>query len=320
VRWYGRTLPSAADAVWRRATRGTEPAHVAYVARRALLADLRVSIREERPDVVHLFGWGTAALWPHLDGVPAVHDAVDPWAANLDNRTVSGLQALLDRGEAGRVVTHETRHYPHLAAVVVRTEEDADLLRRQVPGVTAAVVPNGVDAGPLPSPPSADPVLAFLGSYDAEANVDAAERLVREVLPLVPGARALLVGRDPSARVLALAGAQVEVTGTVPDVAVALSRAAVFVAPITRGRGVRNKVLEAMAAGLPVVGTPLALQGIGESRGVVRAETPAEQAIAVVRLLSDSDAGPANRARVLERHTWARSAAVLEELWCASRS
>ena len=320
VRWYGRTLPQAADALWRRAARGAEPAHVGYVARAALVTDLKGAIREQRPDVVHLFGWGTAALWPHLDGVPTVHDAVDPWAANLDNRTVGGAHGLLDRGEAQRVAAHEARHYPHLSAVVVRTEQDAELLRRQVPTATVAVVPNGVDAGPVPAPPSREPVLAFLGSYDAEANVDAAERLVHDVLPQLPGARVLLIGRDPSPRVLALAGSQVEVTGSVPDVGSALARAAVFVAPITRGRGVRNKVLEAMAAGLPVVGTSLALQGIGPSRGVIEAETPGEQASAARRLLSDPGAGPANRARVLSRHTWARSATILEELWCASRS
>ena len=320
VRWYGRTLPAGIDGLWRRATRGGEPAHVAYVARRALVADLRRSVREQRPDLVHLFGWGTAALWPHLDGVPAVHDAVDPWAANVDNRTTGAVHGFLDRAERNRVAAHEARHYPHLAAVVVRTEQDADLLRAQVPGVRAAVVPNGVDPGPAPSSPSREPVLAFLGSYDAEANVDAAERLVRDVLPLVPGARALLIGRDPSPRVLALAGPQVEVTGTVPDVAAALSRAAVFVAPITRGLGVRNKVLEAMAAGLPVAATPLALQGIGASYGVAEAATPQALAEAVVRLLADPSAGPANRARVLDRHTWSRSADILEELWCASRS
>jgi glycosyltransferase involved in cell wall biosynthesis len=320
VRWYGTNAPAGLDAVLRRARRGTEPAHVGYVARPALLAALRQEVRDRRPDVVHLFGWGTAALWPHLDGVPAVHDAVDPWAANLDNRSTGPVHAVLDAGEVRRVAAHERRHYPQLAAVVVRTEQDAALLRVQVPGATVAVVPNGVDPGPEPAAPVREPVLAFLGAYDAEANVDAAERLVREVLPRVPGGRVLLVGRDPSPRVLALAGPQVEVTGTVPDVAPVLGRAGVFVAPITRGHGVRNKVLEAMAAGLPVAATSLALQGIGPSHGVVQADTPEALAAAVQRLLTDPTAGPANRARVLERHTWRRSADVLEELWCASRS
>ncbi|MCW2543244.1 MAG: glycosyl transferase family 1 [Frankiales bacterium] len=312
-------MPAPADALLRRATRGDEPAHTRYVGRPALIADLRASIRDHRPDLVHLFGWGTAALWPHLDGVPAVHDAVDPWAANLRNRTTGLPHRLLDAGEAKRVAAHERRHYPHLKAVVVRTEEDAALLRDQVPEARIAVVPNGVDPG-LPRPVTKELVLAYLGSYDAEANVDAAERLVRDVLPLLPGARVLLLGRDPSPRIHALAGPDVEVTGEVADVPQALARAAVLVAPITRGVGVRNKVLEAMAAGLPVAATSLALQGIGTSRGVAAGESARELADAVTRLLADPGAGTANRELVLAEHTWARSAAVLEELWCASTS
>ena len=304
----------------RRLTRGDEPAHTAYVGRRPLIADLKATIADRRPDLVHLFGWGTAALWPHLDGVPAVHDAVDPWAANLGNRTTGAAHRLLDRGELDRVLAHENRHYPHLKAVVVRTAQDADLLRAQVPGARFAVVPNGVDPDSPPAPAPEELVLAYLGSYDAEANVDAAQRLVREVLPLVPGARVLLIGRAPSPRVRALAGPRVEVTGEVPDVAAALARASVLVAPIALGVGVRNKVLEAMAAGLPVAATSLALQGIGASRGVIAGESAAELADAVTRLLDDPGAGAANRERVLTEHTWARSAAALEEVWCASTS
>lgn len=319
VRWYGRSLPAPADALARRLLRGEEPAHVRYLARPRLVADLRSTIRARRPDLVHLFGWGTAGLWPHLDGVPAVHDAVDPWAANLANRTTGAAHRLLDRGELPRVLAHEGRHYPLVRAVVVRTAEDAALLRTQVPGAHVTVVPNGVDVGPE-HVPAAGSVLAYLGSYDAESNVDAAERLVRDVKPLLPGSRVLLIGREPSARVRALAGHDVEVTGEVPDVAAALARASVLVAPITRGVGVRNKVLEAMAAGLPVAATPLALQGIGRSRGVLAGSTPQELADAVTALLADPGAGPANRELVRREHSWARSAAVLEEVWCASRS
>ena len=320
VRWYGRSLPAPVDALQRRLRRGDEPAHVGYVGRAALLADLRSAVKERRPDLVHLFGWGTAGLWPHLDGVPAVHDCVDPWAANWGNRTTGPGKRLLDAGELGRIRRHEQRHYPQLTAVVVRTEQDAALLREQVPGAQLSVVPNGVDPGPEPSAPPTEPVLAFLGSYDVEANVDAAERLVREVLPLLPGARVLLIGRDPSARVLRLRGPHVEVTGFVPDVAIALSRAAVLIAPITRGVGVRNKVLEAMAAGLPVAATSLALHGIGASKGVLQADTPVELAHAAQALMADPGAGPANRERVVREFSWARSAAALEEVWCASRS
>ncbi len=326
ARWYGRSVPAPVDVVGRRLRSGPEPAHVGYVARPDLVAALRSEIAHARPDVVHLFGWGTAGLHRHLSGVPAVHDAVDPWAANLANRARSRAARLLDTGQARRVRVHEARHYPQLAAVVVRTAEDADLLRAQVPGAVVRVVPNGVDL-PAAGAPADAPVLAFLGAYDATSNVQAAQLLVRHVLPLVrarvPAASVLLIGRNPTAKVCAL---DAEVTGSVPDVTPALRRAAVFVAPMSSGLGVKNKVLEAMAAGLPVVGSPLAAQGIGSGEGVLVGRGAQELADLVVQLLDDPERrhrlGRANRDRVAAEHSWGRSAALLEQVWqsCASTS
>jgi glycosyltransferase involved in cell wall biosynthesis len=117
------------------------------------------------------------------------------------------------------------------------------------------------------------------------------------------------------------------VPGYLPDVRSALASATVFVASMRSGRGVKNKVLEAMAAGLPVVATSLALNGIGTSAGVVAADTAEEQAAAVLHWLADPDAreraGRANRECVLTQHTWAASAAVVEAIWadaCTSTS
>jgi glycosyltransferase involved in cell wall biosynthesis len=326
AQWYGSAWPAPVDALLRRVGRGLEPAHVRYVARPQLVQALQGQVRRRRPDLVHLFGWGTAALHAHLDGVPAVHDAVDPWSANRLNRRRSGLARALDAGEASRVLRHERVHYPQLCAVVVRTEEDAALLRAQVPGVRVEAVRNGVDLPPEGST-SDEPVLGFLGAYDATSNSEAAQRLVRDVLPLVrrqvPDARALLVGRDPGPEVRAL---DAEVTGRVDDVAVALRRAAVLVAPLTTGMGVKNKVLEAMAAGLPVVASSLAVQGIGASAGVLVADSAEQQAAVATGLLLDPARrralGLANRDRVGTELTWARSARQLEEVWrsCASTS
>lgn len=326
VRWYGRALPAPVDAMWRRLSSGGEPAHVAYVERSALVTDLRHEIATRRPDVVHLFGWGTAGLHRQLDGVPAVHDAVDPWSANATNRTRAGAVRTLDRRQQARIAAHELRHYPRLATVVVRSCEDAALMSDAVPDAVVTVVPNGVDIPPA-GDSSDQPILAFLGAYDTGSNVGAARALVEQVLPLVraqvPQARALLIGRDPPPSLRAL---DAEVTGAVPDVPAALRRAGLLVAPMTSGRGVKNKVLEAMAAGLPVVASPLAVQGIGASRGVLVGVGPAQLADLVVGLLSDPARrralGRANRDRAATELSWARSAARLERVWesCASTS
>jgi glycosyltransferase involved in cell wall biosynthesis len=332
VRWYGRSLPARVDGVARRLRRGDEPAHVGYVGRAALRADLAHLLAADPPDVVHLYGWGTAPLVEIARGLPTVHDAIDPWTTNVANRRVGLAHRLLDPREQARALHHERRWYPRVGLVSLRTAEDVAELGDLVPAARFAVLPNGVEAGPEPRLDARGPVLAFLGAYDARSNVEAAGVLVREVLPRVrlrhPEATALLIGRDPPPELTALAGPTVTVTGRVQDVRPHLEAAAVFVAPMRSGRGVKNKVLEAMAAGLPVVASGMALHGIGSSAGVRRADTADDITEAVHGWLHDESArqaaGRANRELVRTQHTWARSAAVLESLWetvaCGSTS
>jgi glycosyltransferase involved in cell wall biosynthesis len=101
-----------------------------------------------------------------------------------------------------------------------------------------------------------------------EPNVDAALWLSRHVWPLIrkkrPDARLFLVGANPARAVAALASRDrtIEVTGTVPDVRPYLWTSAVAVAPLVTARGVQNKVLEAIAAGVPAVVTPAVFDGL----------------------------------------------------------
>jgi glycosyltransferase involved in cell wall biosynthesis len=105
----------------------------------------------------------------------------------------------------------------------------------------------------------------------------------------------------------------------VADVRPWLELAAVYAAPMMSGTGLKNKVLEAMAAGLPVVGSPLALAGIGAGDGVTEAADPAGMAAALAALLADPDrrraTGQAGRRRVERDFTWGANAAAVARLW-----
>ena len=330
VRSFGANHQPAASVVGRRLAglRRHEPDHVAWVERPGLLADLEAEIERRRPDVVHLFGWGTAQLWSRARGVPCVHMPIDGWTDGFHNRRLPGWRRLTDLGQRRLVRDHEQRHYPHLHAVAVVSPGEADRLRALVPDARVEVVANGVAAGPEPGPRPArsSPTIGIHGRFGTRANQDAARALVLEVLPLVrrrhPDARALVIGSDAGPEVRSLAGPHVEVTGAVDDVRAALLRCDVYVASMVSGSGIKNKVLEAMAAGRPVVATALALDGIGEGAGVVAADGPAALAAATAELLEDPDRaeamGAAGRRRVVEAHGWDRSAAALEALWRAA--
>ncbi|HEX7355224.1 MAG TPA: glycosyltransferase [Mycobacteriales bacterium] len=323
-RAFGTKRPPALDYLLRRGRSALrrEPAHVFYVERPALLAALADEV--PRHDVLHLVGWGTAQLATRYADVPSVHVAVDPWEPSWNNRRYGPVRRLADAGQRSQVARHEARHYPHATAVVVVAEADADLLRQRIPTARFAVVPNGVVPGPEPTPLPATDVLGFHGAFETQANVDGARALVERVWPRVrerlPGCTVLLAGRDPSREVLDLAAQPgVELRADVPDMRGELDRMAVHVAWMPSGLGQKNKVLEAMAAGRPVVANARGASGIGAGDGLLVAEDDAAAADLVVALLADraraEQVGRAGRDRVVREFGWAASAQRMERLW-----
>lgn len=221
------------------------------------------------------------------------------------------------------------RCLPSCRRVVVVSEPDRRRLQAFAPDVPVEVVPTGVDlarfaftAGRGRRPGS----LVFVGHYRHYPNEDAAIFLAEQVLPRVlrgePSARLRLVGSGPTDEVRALASAAVEVTGPVPDVQPYLASARVFIAPLRLGSGIKGKLLEAFAAGTPVVATPEASEGIPEARAGVHlllGRSPAELASQVLSLLRDAKlrGSLASRARALvERdYSWDLQADRLERVY-----
>ncbi len=179
------------------------------------------------------------------------------------------------------------------------------------------VVPNGVDYArfhPSGRHPH-EPKMIFVGHMSVFHNVDAAEQLVHEILPriraVVPSARLDLVGAEPAAEVKQLSTTPgVRVLGHVADLNAALNDAAIFVAPLRFAAGIQNKVLEAMAVGLPVVTTSYVNNGLEaeDGRHLLIADEPAAFADAVCRLLHDASLrqalGQSGREFVRRHYRW----------------
>lgn len=157
---------------------------------------------------------------------------------------------------------------------LVCSQREKDRLHSVVPSARIAVIENGVDAGAYPRVSSRGMKrsrLVFVGSMNYHANIDAAVWFTRDIWPSVhrrfPEWKLTLVGSNPAPAVLALKGEAVEVTGTVPSVAPYYEDALAAIVPLRSGAGTRLKILEAMAAGVPVISTTLGAEGLAVSPG-----------------------------------------------------
>jgi glycosyltransferase involved in cell wall biosynthesis len=194
---------------------------------------------------------------------------------------------------------YEQRYCSKFSAIVVTTEEDRVQMQEFHPNSEIVVIPNGVDLVSFPNR-TTDPGghrLIFIGAMDNLANIDAVCFFSNEVLPeiqkLYPDTTFDIVGSRPAPEVLALKEKPgIIVTGRVPSMVEYLHKATVCVVPMRTGFGIKNKTLEAIAAGVPVVASDRGLEGLAVDGANVplralRANQPTEYVTAVCQLFEN---------------------------------
>jgi GT2 family glycosyltransferase len=178
--------------------------------------------------------------------------------------------------------------------LVVSDAERAQV-QADVPGATVRVVPTVHGIWPSVQPPERRAGVLFVGGFEHTPNIDAAVRLVRDVMPLVwresGDVPVTIVGPCAPADVEALASERVEIAGWVHDLDPLLSTASLLLAPLNWGAGLKGKITQAMAAGLPVVTTPIGAEGLEAAHGkqVMIAEDDRGLASATVAVMGDRD-------------------------------
>jgi GT2 family glycosyltransferase/glycosyltransferase involved in cell wall biosynthesis len=228
------------------------------------------------------------------------------------------LEEVKARLEYLRALRYELRTLAACDQVQVCTPANRDYLlgfRPQLAPRLRAGLRAGIDASHYEFRPGGrEPLtMLFLGSFRHGPNRVAVDWFVRRVLPLIlgrqPNARLVIAGSDPPpAHAYADYSASLEILGYVEDVREPLARYAVFICPILSGSGVRVKLLEAFAAGIPAVSTTLGAEGLARQDGefCALADDPAAFAERVLTVLEDAPgaAEMAARARAEVEANW----------------
>lgn len=306
------------------------PSFVAWMRSPRMRAAVRAAVERFRPDVVQVC---TTEMGQYLGDVPSgparvldLQDVASRWFGRTVRAAHLGPhQRALLRLELAKTRRYESRAARLPDAVLVTSPEERSFLR-DLAGVDAVEVPNGVDTAAFAPPrgvAEAPGRLLFVGPLTYDANIDGLRWFCDEVLPLVresePGVEVEAVGTPGELT----PPDGVRLAGRVDDVRPHLAAAPVSIVPVRLGSGTRYKILEALSMERAVVSTSVGAEGLGleSGRHLLVADEPAAFARACVDLLRDAAArarlGAAGRAHVAARYDWGPLVARVEEVWDA---
>ncbi len=218
--------------------------------------------------------------------------------------------------------------YPRFARCIVVAERDRQAIRHVVPGCRVEVIPHGIDTDYFhPVSAQKEPCeLVFHGNLGYLPNVDAVQGFLDEVLGLIqpqfPGASFRVIGANPVRAIRELEErGQIRLSPNLDDLRPSVCAGAVYVCPVRRGSGLKNKLLEAMAMAMPVVCYPEsanAIEGVDGQHFLI-ATTPKQFAEHVVKLLRNPSRGTTlgieARRLMIEKYSWDYRARTYEALY-----
>lgn len=277
------------------------PNLVSYYSSREMQKEIYRLNSKRRYDIIIAMTMNMAQFIVHMPDIKKVvmpHDA-----EHLIYRQILGdAKGILHKAKAWlwwkKVCVYQKRIYPLFDCCIVVSERDRASLEKLSPRIKVKVLPSGVDTDyfkPSREKTCRKEIIVFTGVMNTWSNVDAVIYFVRDIFPLVrkkiPSAKFLIVGKRPADTVKKMASPNIIVTGEVPDIRPYLESADILIAPFRIGTGLKHKILEAMAMGVPVVSTTLGANGILVKSGenIMLADTPEKFARAIVELFKNNN-------------------------------
>lgn len=264
-----------------------------------------------------------AAEYARRLDIPKTIDYMDAFGESMNKRAAieTGFKKWLFKQEAKRMKRYEYQVFGQFDHHILISEQDKSYM--QVPDVDRIqIVPNGIDTEYFAiQDTDKEYDIAFVGNMGYPPNEAAVEYIAQQVLPLLDSDVSLRIsGARPTKRVQSLVNDQISVSGWLDDIRTAYWQCRVFMAPIFGGTGQQNKILEAMALGVPCITTTQVNNAILGEHGVhlLVADTPEEMAESYRRLQSDDklyDQIKHNaRNFVLQKYSWSQHVDQLQKI------
>lgn len=306
-----------------------KPYQTGYFFQRGIQKKIEYIIKKEQPDHIYCQLIRTTEYVKNIHKIPKTLDYMDALSKGMYRRSEisKGIRKRLFLIEGRRLAEYENRIFDYFNYHTIISEQDRKFINHPSKE-KIVVIENGIseDFSKYDSSKvNRDFELVFTGNMNYPPNVACAEYIVQEILPKLLDDNykisILLSGANPHPRVQELAkNDHVTVTGWVEDIRTSYASGKLFLAPLFIGTGLQNKLLEAMAMGLPAITTPLANNALNaEPEKAILIASNADQFVAAIkRLLSDdelwSNLSTEGRKFVTSKYNWAKSVEKLEKL------
>ena len=248
---------------------GTKPLQVHYFYRKSIHRKIKAIIAQSEPKHIYCQLIRVAEYVKNEHLIPKTLDYMDALSKGMERRiqTESWYKKWFYRLESKRLKQYERRIFDYFEHKTIISEQDRKLIYHP-DNQDIQIIPNGSDQSFFEVRPiEKDYDLVFTGNFSYAPNIEAAVCLAEEILPRLHkngiDCKLLLSGASPAKRILELQSKHITVTGWVDDIRISYQRSRVFVAPLFIGTGLQNKLLEAMASGLPCITTPLSNNALG---------------------------------------------------------
>lgn len=291
-----------------------KPFQVGYFYQYSIHKKIKQLLNEIQPDHIYCQLIRSSEYVKNYHACPKTIDYMDALSKGMERRAMqaSFIKRYIFNSEYKRLLNYENSVFEYFENHTIISKQDQEYIFHKNKK-SIHVVPNGIDDSFLEMDPTKKKVvdIVFIGNMSYPPNITAAQFIVHEILPLLSkNTKIKIAGSSPSKDVLKLASEQVEITGYVDDIKSAYSSSELFVAPMFLGTGLQNKLLEAMAIGIPCITTSLANNALGAQpeRDILIADTAEEFAQQIKRLQMDTDLKEQiilnGRSFILEHYKW----------------